>query len=88
METTSCVSVPRLQAAIRDSASLSHEGFSQIATLANLCLMGMKSRGNGLDSEDIVNTLTIIRSIAQKIDECIDYAAAEVGLSDGARVEE
>ncbi len=71
-------SIEDLLDTIRTMDSLSQEGFSQIAAIASLALLAMKTAAPN-DVENVAQALRAIRGKAQDIQNCINYEAEQVG---------
>ncbi|NDP48924.1 MAG: hypothetical protein GZ085_11175 [Sulfuriferula multivorans] len=63
---------------IQTMDSLSQEGFSQIAAIASLALLAMKTAAPN-DTINIIQALRAIRGKAVDIENCINYEAEMVG---------
>jgi hypothetical protein len=71
--------VQKLCATIINMDALSQEGFSEIASIASLALLGLEAPGGRRHIDDVINALKAIRGKAYDIKDCIDNEAENVG---------
>ncbi|MBV1788616.1 hypothetical protein KQ940_11180 [Marinobacterium sp. D7] len=76
------MSIDRLKGAVEAMDGLSRENFSNIETLANLAMLRLEQGAATQDLwNDIQNTLTMIRGIAQDTMNSINCEAEDVGCT-------
>lgn len=77
--------INNLQATITFMDSLSQEGFSQIAAIANLAILAIEKKtaaAGGLPFlSDVVHALRVISGKAEDIESCINCEAEKVGCN-------
>ncbi|MDR1968286.1 MAG: hypothetical protein LBQ32_06275 [Burkholderiaceae bacterium] len=73
--------VRRLRAAVETMDSLSQEGFSEIAAIAKLALISLKTPEGYRHLDGIAYAIGAIRSKAQDVENCINSEAEGVGCN-------
>ncbi len=73
--------VGRLQVALEDIDALAQGGFGQIESIARLALAALQTPEGYLRPEAIVQALIAIRDKAAEVENCINWAAEEVGCN-------
>jgi len=73
--------IKRLHAAVYDMDCLAQGGFSEIAAIAKLAMVALETQDGYLHPENIANALRTIWGKAYDIENCVNYAAEEVGCN-------
>lgn len=69
------------KSAVLDMDAMSQSGFSKISTIARLVLAALQTPVDVRRQEDVANALSVIREIADDMENCINCRAEEVGAN-------
>jgi len=88
LTTTSTPTVQQLRIAVENMDALAHEGFLQIAAIAQLALSHLETPDGWQHPEPIARALEAIQGKAEVQNDCISHEAREVGcaFADAARI--
>lgn len=78
---TSSSDITRLQAAITDMDCLAQSGFSEISAIAKLALAALETPDSYTNLEIIAQALRAIWVKADDIENCVNFAAEQVGCN-------
>lgn len=71
-------STQQLRLAVEEITGYAHQAFDEIAGVARLALLAMETPNGQLNTEPLAHAFSVIRSLAQDMQNTIDYTAEAI----------